>query len=80
MFLRWAFIAMATVVPLVAGVAPAAAQSVADFYRGKTVTMLVGTSPGGDYDLRVRMDHLNASSVFTQIDALWAQIEKVIGT
>jgi len=31
-------------------------------------------------DLRVRMDHLNASSVFTQIDALWAQIEKVIGT
>jgi tripartite-type tricarboxylate transporter receptor subunit TctC len=34
---------------------PCAAQSVADFYRGKTVTMLVGTSPGGDYDLRLRM-------------------------
>src|SRR5438132_12676945 len=32
-----------------------AAQSVADFYRGKTITMVVGTSPGGDYDLRLRM-------------------------
>src|SRR3954470_6998911 len=28
--------------------APVAAQSVADFYRGKTITMAVGTSPGGD--------------------------------
>jgi hypothetical protein len=28
--------------------APAEAQSVADFYRGKTITMAVGTSPGGD--------------------------------
>ena len=35
--------------------APAEAQSVADFYRGKTITMAVGTSPGGDYDLRMRM-------------------------
>jgi tripartite-type tricarboxylate transporter receptor subunit TctC len=34
---------------------PAAAQSVADFYRGKTINMLVGTSAGGDYDLRLRM-------------------------
>jgi tripartite-type tricarboxylate transporter receptor subunit TctC len=33
----------------------AMAQSVADFYRGKTITMAVGTSPGGDYDLRMRM-------------------------
>jgi tripartite-type tricarboxylate transporter receptor subunit TctC len=48
-----------TVLPLAALVAPAnsqsAAQSVADFYRGKTITMAVGTSPGGDYDLRMRM-------------------------
>jgi tripartite-type tricarboxylate transporter receptor subunit TctC len=35
--------------------APAAAQPVAEFYRGKTITMVVGTSPGGDYDLRLRM-------------------------
>jgi tripartite-type tricarboxylate transporter receptor subunit TctC len=34
---------------------PATAQSVEEFYRGKTVTMAVGTSPGGDYDLRMRM-------------------------
>ena len=34
---------------------PAGAQSVDEFYRGKTITMTVGTSPGGDYDLRMRM-------------------------
>ena len=46
-----------TALPLLAfAAAPAdAGQSVADFYRGKTVTMAVGTSPGGDYDLRMRM-------------------------
>ena len=48
--------AVLTALPVVAlAVAPAAAQSVADFYRGKTLTMVVGTSPGGDYDLRLRM-------------------------
>jgi tripartite-type tricarboxylate transporter receptor subunit TctC len=40
---------------LALAVAPGNAQSVADFYRGKTITMAVGTSPGGDYDLRMRM-------------------------
>jgi tripartite-type tricarboxylate transporter receptor subunit TctC len=48
-----------TVLPLAAQGAPAKAQSpaqsAADFYRGKTITMAVGTSPGGDYDLRMRM-------------------------
>ncbi len=34
---------------------PAAADPVADFYRGKTLTMLIATSPGGDYDLRGRL-------------------------
>jgi tripartite-type tricarboxylate transporter receptor subunit TctC len=34
---------------------PGAAQSVADFYRGKTIRMVVATSPGGDYDLRARL-------------------------
>src|SRR5215203_4670031 len=33
----------------------AAAESVADFYRGKSVRMVVATSPGGDYDLRARL-------------------------
>lgn len=31
------------------------AQSVEDFYRGKTVTMLVGVSAGGEYDLHARL-------------------------
>jgi tripartite-type tricarboxylate transporter receptor subunit TctC len=47
--------ALFTALPVAALAAPAAAQSVADFYRGKTITMAVGTSPGGDYDLRMRM-------------------------
>jgi tripartite-type tricarboxylate transporter receptor subunit TctC len=34
---------------------PANAQSVADFYHGKTIRMVVATSPGGDYDLRARL-------------------------
>jgi len=33
----------------------ASAQSVADFYRGKTLSMVIATSPGGDYDLRARL-------------------------
>src|SRR3954447_16732046 len=37
------------------GAQPSVAQPSADFYRGKSVTMVAGTSPGGDYDLRLRM-------------------------
>ena len=38
------------------GTAPRAqAESVADFYRGKTVTIFVGFSAGGGYDLHARM-------------------------
>jgi tripartite-type tricarboxylate transporter receptor subunit TctC len=33
----------------------AAASEVADFYRGKTVRMLVGSPPGGGYDLYARL-------------------------
>lgn len=32
-----------------------AQQSAADFYRGKTVTILVGSPPGGGYDLYARL-------------------------
>lgn len=35
--------------------APAAAQDVADFYRGKTVSFIVGFGPGGGYDLYARV-------------------------
>jgi len=34
---------------------PAVAQSGADFYKGKTVTYIVATSPGGGYDLYGRL-------------------------
>jgi tripartite-type tricarboxylate transporter receptor subunit TctC len=40
-----------------AGLAPStvAAESVADFYRGKSISMVIATAPGGDYDLRARL-------------------------
>lgn len=34
---------------------PAQAQPVADFYRGKTVNMLIGVGVGGEYDLQARL-------------------------
>jgi tripartite-type tricarboxylate transporter receptor subunit TctC len=42
---------------LFAGVAslPAQAQSVADFYRGKTINVLIGVGAGGEYDLQARL-------------------------
>ncbi|MFN3891508.1 MAG: Bug family tripartite tricarboxylate transporter substrate binding protein [Beijerinckiaceae bacterium] len=33
----------------------AAAQTAGDFYQGKTITLVVSTSPGGDYDTRARL-------------------------
>jgi tripartite-type tricarboxylate transporter receptor subunit TctC len=35
--------------------APASAQSVADFYKGNTVTIFIGSSPGGGFDLYGRL-------------------------
>jgi tripartite-type tricarboxylate transporter receptor subunit TctC len=32
-----------------------AADPIADFYRGKSVSMIIATAPGGDYDLRARL-------------------------
>jgi tripartite-type tricarboxylate transporter receptor subunit TctC len=39
---------------------PAAAQSPAEFYKGKTITILLGHPPGGSYDLYARLaaDHM----------------------
>ena len=39
---------------VLAGAGPASAQSAADFYKGKTVTVLVGSDVGGGYDLTAR--------------------------
>jgi tripartite-type tricarboxylate transporter receptor subunit TctC len=50
MLKRWILAALAC-----AGLsAPAAATSVADFYKGKTVQLVVGYSPGGGYDVYAR--------------------------
>jgi tripartite-type tricarboxylate transporter receptor subunit TctC len=35
--------------------APAQAQSVAEFYRGKTINLLIGVGVGGEYDLQARL-------------------------
>jgi tripartite-type tricarboxylate transporter receptor subunit TctC len=35
-------------------VAPAAAQSAADFYKGRTLSIVMGTGPGGSFDLYAR--------------------------
>ena len=39
----------------------AKADAIADFYRGKTMQMIIATSPGGDYDTRGRLlaRHMN---------------------
>ena len=52
MFSRIAFAAAAA---SLATPSIARAQSVADFYRGKTVTVLIGVSAGGEYDLQARL-------------------------
>ena len=51
---RW----IATLVALFFVPTPSAAQSVADFYRGKTVTIVVSTSSGGGYDALARARHV----------------------
>ncbi len=45
----------ALIVAPIAGGAPAAAQSAADFYKGKQITFMVGSSPGGGYDATARL-------------------------
>ncbi|HTH97203.1 MAG TPA: tripartite tricarboxylate transporter substrate-binding protein [Stellaceae bacterium] len=51
---KYLFAAGMTVAMASASVA-AKADSVADFYKGKTVTVLIGTSAGGGYDLYARV-------------------------
>jgi tripartite-type tricarboxylate transporter receptor subunit TctC len=45
-----------TGIVLLAGLtSPARAASVADFYRGKTINVLIGVGVGGEYDLQARL-------------------------
>lgn len=47
--------AVAVVLVTVAGVSTAVAANVADFYRGKTVSIIVGFGAGGGFDLYARL-------------------------
>lgn len=51
---RWALFAAVFVAPLVCGPV-ALGQSSADFYAGKTVKIVFGTSPGGEYGLYAQL-------------------------
>jgi len=48
-------LAVPTVAMAIAFATPASAQKGADFYKGKTVTYIVATSPGGGYDFYGRL-------------------------
>ncbi len=50
-----ALAALLAVPAIAASTIPAVAESAADFFRGKTIQMVVGVSAGGDYDLRARL-------------------------
>jgi tripartite-type tricarboxylate transporter receptor subunit TctC len=54
---RLALIAGAAAVMLAAAAvgSPASAQSPADFYHGNTITLVVGSGPGGGFDLSARL-------------------------
>jgi tripartite-type tricarboxylate transporter receptor subunit TctC len=49
---RWGLLGLAALAALCTN--PARADEVADFYRGKTVTLIVTNPPGGGYDLLAR--------------------------
>lgn len=48
----WALLCAAT---MIIGTAPSYADPIEDFYRGKTLRMLIGYGPGGGYDLYGRL-------------------------
>ena len=60
MLFRTRALAFAVLASAAAIASPAAAQGVADFYKNKNVILLLGTGPGGSYDLYARLfaEHL----------------------
>jgi tripartite-type tricarboxylate transporter receptor subunit TctC len=52
---RQVYVACMTVAACAAVCWPAAAQTDADFYRGKTINLLVGSGEGGGFDLSARL-------------------------
>jgi tripartite-type tricarboxylate transporter receptor subunit TctC len=54
--MTWRGLSILAVVAFVVGIAhPARADSVEDFYRGKSITLAIGYSVGGGYDLYARL-------------------------
>ena len=53
--------------------APAHAQSVEEFYRGKTVNILVGFTAGGGYDLYARVLGRHSAGTFPAIRRSWCR-------
>jgi tripartite-type tricarboxylate transporter receptor subunit TctC len=47
-------IPLLTMAMLLGGLTPAPAETVADFYKGRTINIIVGFGPGGGYDLYAR--------------------------
>jgi len=52
---RWGAALLVLSAATASSAAGARAEAVADFYRGKTVTMIVPADPGGSYDLHTRL-------------------------
>jgi tripartite-type tricarboxylate transporter receptor subunit TctC len=48
-------VAVAALVALAGFALPAHADAVADFYKGKQISLIIGTSSGNDYDFRARL-------------------------
>jgi tripartite-type tricarboxylate transporter receptor subunit TctC len=53
--MRFSGMAALSVVAALASGQMVRADTIADFYKGKTVNMIVGPAPGGDYDLSARL-------------------------
>ena len=51
----------------------AGADPVADFYNGKTITILVGFGAGGGYDTTTRCLHPISASTFPAIPISWCR-------
>jgi tripartite-type tricarboxylate transporter receptor subunit TctC len=48
-------LALATLLAMAGAASASAEDAMADFYRGKTVTLVIGTGPGGAYDIHGRL-------------------------
>jgi tripartite-type tricarboxylate transporter receptor subunit TctC len=54
-FARIAFAALAASVAAIAAAPAHAEESVADFYAGRTISLYIGSTPGGGYDSYARL-------------------------